>query len=176
MTTSLRARPDSSEYASFYHRYVTGVPEGDVVDVLREGGRELVSAVAAVPEERGGFRYAEGKWSIREVVGHMIDAERIFSYRALRIARGDTTPLAGFEENDYVRHAGSDGRTIASLLEELRVVRESSVLLFQSLPDDAWVRRGTASGAEVSVRAIACIVAGHAAHHLRILRERYLIG
>jgi uncharacterized damage-inducible protein DinB len=173
MTTSLRHRPDTTEYAPFYHGYVSGVPDGDIVALVRDTGRELVGAIAAIPEERGGHRYAEGKWSIREVVGHVIDAERIFSYRLLRIARGDATPLAGFEENDYVRTAGSDARTMASLANELAVVRESSVLLYESLPEDAWVRRGVASGAEVSARAIAYIVVGHAMHHLRVLRERY---
>ncbi|MEO6525420.1 MAG: DinB family protein [Gemmatimonadaceae bacterium] len=176
MPTSLRARPHSSEYAPFFHGYISAVPEGDVVDVLRNAGRELHDAVMAIPEQRGGFRYAEGKWSIREVLGHLIDAERIFSYRALRIARGDATPLPGFEENDYVRAAGSDARTLASLGHELGVVRESTIQLFQSLPADAWVRRGVANGKEISVRAIAYIAAGHPLHHLRILRERYLIA
>jgi len=173
MPTSQRVRPGSSEYAPFYHGYVSSVPDGDVVDFLRTGGRELVSAIAAIPDERGGFRYAADKWTIREVVGHLIDAERIFTYRALRVARGDETPLPGFEENSYVRTAGSDARTITDLAEELRIVRESSVRLFDSLPVDAWARRGTASNAGITVRAIAYIVAGHAAHHLRILRERY---
>lgn len=176
MPTSLRARPHSSEYAPFYHGYVSAVPEGDVVEILRSGGRELHDAVMAIPEQRGGFRYAEDKWTIREVIGHLIDAERIFTYRAMRIARGDTTPLAGFEENDYVRTAGSDARTLASLAHEVGALRESTVHLFQSLPADAWVRRGVASGKEISVRALAYIVAGHPQHHLRILRERYLIA
>jgi uncharacterized damage-inducible protein DinB len=176
MTTSLSIRPDASEYAPFYHGYVSAVPDGDLVALLREGGREMRAALSAVPEERGGFRYAEGKWSIRDVIGHMIDAERIFTYRALRIARGDATPLPGFEQNDYVAAAGSNSRTIASLVEELAAVRESTVQLFQSLPDDAWVRRGVASGKEISVRAMAYIVAGHARHHFSVLRERYLVG
>jgi hypothetical protein len=176
MPTSLRARPHGSEYAPFFHGYISGVPEGDVMDVLRNSGRELHDVAMGIPEQRGGFRYAEGKWTIREVLGHMIDAERIFTYRALRIARGDATPLPGFEENDYVRMSGSDERTISSLGHELGIVRESTVQLFQSLPSDAWVRRGVASGKEISVRAIAYIVAGHPLHHLRILRERYLVG
>jgi hypothetical protein len=107
------------------------------------------------------------------VVGHLIDAERIFTYRALRIARGDATPLPGFDENAYVVTAGSDGRTIADLADELRSVRESSVRLFTSFPDEAWSGRGNASGKEISVRALAWITVGHALHHLRLLRERY---
>ena len=176
MPTPLRARPHTSEYAPSFHGYVSSVPEGDVVALLREGGRELVAALGELSEHRAGFRYAEGKWSVREVIGHLIDAERIFGYRALRIARGDATPLPGFEENDYVRAAHSDERTTASLMQEFAAVRESTVLLFQSLPEDAWVRRGISNGREISVRALAYIADGHVRHHLRILRERYSIA
>jgi uncharacterized damage-inducible protein DinB len=175
MASSLRARPESSEYAPFYAGYVASVPEGDVVALLRQSGRELLDTLATVPEDRGGFRYAEGKWSIREVIGHMIDGERIFTYRALRIARGDTTPLPAFDENEYAKTAGSDARTLSNLARELGAVRESSVQLFESLPDDAWGRSGVASGKNISVRALAYITAGHAMHHLRILRERYAV-
>lgn len=176
MTTATRARPDAVEYALFYAGYVSRVPAGDILELLRADGGELVTAVEAVPESRAGHRYAEGKWTVREVLGHMIDAERIFTYRALRIARGDRTPLPGFEENDYVRASGSDARTVVDLAEESRAVRDATVRLFASMPDEAWTRRGVASGCEVSVRALAFITAGHARHHLAILRERYLIG
>ena len=134
-----------------------------------------MEAIGRIPEDRGGFRYGPEKWSIREVLGHLIDAERIFSYRALRVGRGDRTPLASFDENEYVKTAGSDARTIADLVRELRAVREATVLLFESLPDEAWGLRGVASGKDVSLRALAYITAGHARHHLRILRERYAI-
>jgi hypothetical protein len=173
MTTTLRARPDASEYAPYYHGYVASVPEGDVIELLRSGGRELLEAIGRIPEDRGGYRYGPEKWSIREVIGHLIDAERIFTYRALRVARSDRTPLPGFEEKSYVQSAGSDARTIADLTRELGAVREATVLLFESLPGDAWGRSGVASEKEVSVRALAYITAGHARHHLRILRERY---
>ena len=173
MASSLRTRPQSSEYAPFYHKYVASVPDGDVVALLRQSGRELLDTIASVPEDRGGFRYAEGKWSIREVLGHISDAERIFTYRALRMARGDTTPLAQFDENEYVKTAGSDTRTLSNLAREFNAVRESSVQLFESLPDEAWGRVGVASGKDISARALAYITVGHAMHHLRILRERY---
>ena len=173
MASSLRTRPESSEYAPFYHGYVALVPEGDVVATLRQNTRELLDTVASIPEERGGFRYGEGKWSIREVIGHVIDAERIFTYRALRIARSDTTPLAPFDENEYVKTAGSEARTLSNLARELGAVREASVQLFESFPDEAWGRSGVASGKNISVRALAYITTGHAMHHLRILRERY---
>lgn len=172
-TPSSSSRPDSTEYAPFYAAYVASVPEDDVLAALRASGRELAGTLASVPESRAGYRYAEGKWSIREVAGHLIDAERIFSYRALRVARGDTTPLAAFDENDYVRTAGSDARVLTELADELALVRESSLRLFASLPAEAWTRRGVASGREVTVRALAYITAGHGRHHHRILRERY---
>ena len=168
------ARPDAGEFAPYYGRYVDLVPGGDIVTLLRSGGEQLATVVAAIPESRGGYRYAEGKWSIREMLGHLSDAERIFSYRALRIARGDATPLASFDENEYARTACSDARTVADLAAELRAVREATVRLFASIPTEAWTRRGVASGKEVSVRALAYITAGHELHHLAILRERYL--
>jgi Mycothiol maleylpyruvate isomerase N-terminal domain. len=167
-------RPDATEYPPFFARYVAGVPEEDVVGALRDSGREILAVLTAIPNSRGGFRYAPDKWTIREVVGHMIDAERIFGYRALRLARGDATPLPGFEENDYARHSGSDARPLADLIEELRIVREGTVRLFQSFPAEAWTRRGVVNGREVSVRALAYITAGHGRHHLGVLRERYL--
>jgi uncharacterized damage-inducible protein DinB len=173
MTTSFRARPEASEYAAFYHAYVASVPDGDVVALLRSDGRELLQAIRRIPPERAGHRYGPEKWTIRQVVGHLIDAERIFTYRALRVARGDRTPLASFDENAYVRTAGSDARTIADLASELEAVREASVLLFESLPEEAWTLSGIASDREISLRALAYITAGHARHHLQILRERY---
>ena len=169
-------RPAASEYASFYHGYIASVPDGDILAIMRASGDEVRLAGASIDESRGGHRYADGKWTVREVLGHMIDAERIFAYRALRIARGDATPLPGFDENAYVRTGGSDARTVASLVQEQATVRDASVQLFTSFPDEAWIRHGTASGADISVRALAYILAGHGVHHLRILRERYLIG
>src|SRR5215207_7423989 len=173
MTTSFRARPETTEYAPFYHGYIQSVPEGDVVELLRTGGRELLDAIGRIPEERGGHRYGPDKWTIREVAGHLIDAERIFTYRALRIARRDQTLLPGFDENEYVRTAGSDQRALADLTRELAAVRESTVLLFESFPDEVWARMGNANGKPMSVRALAYVVAGHPMHHLRLLRERY---
>jgi hypothetical protein len=173
MTTLVRSRPEASEYAPYYHRYVELVPDGDVVELLRTGGRELLESIRRIPEARAGHRYGPEKWTIRQVIGHLIDAERIFSYRALRVARGDRTPLASFDENAFVRTAGSDARTLADLAREMECLREASVLLFASLPDDAWGLSGIASDREVSVRALAYIIDGHARHHLRILRERY---
>ena len=168
-----RVRPQPNEYADFYAAYIADVPGGDIVDVLRQGGEQLASATGGIPEAKGNHSYAEGKWTVRTLLGHMIDAERIFTYRALRLARGDATPLPGFEENDYAREAGSDARTVADLASELLLVRECTVRLYSSLPDDAWARSGTVNNNTVTVRALAYITAGHALHHLGILKDRY---
>jgi hypothetical protein len=174
MTAVAAHRPDASEFAPYYGRYVAAVPEGDIVSLLRRDRDEWQSTIANLPESKGDHRYADDKWSIRQVIGHVSDTERVFSYRAFRIARGDQTPLASFEQDDYVKTAGSEQRTLSSLAAELLAVRESTLALFTSLPDEAWMRTGTASGNTVSVRALAYITAGHAQHHLRILREQYL--
>jgi DinB superfamily len=173
MTTSLRTRPETTEFPAFYAGYVAKVPTGDILAVIRDAKDELGSTLGSIPESKGGHRYAEDKWTVKTVLGHMVDAERIFSYRALRIARGDATPLPSFEENRYAEAAGSDARSVADIVSELLDVRTSTIRLFDSLPDDAWVRRGIVSNNEVSVRAIGYIIVGHARHHLGVLRERY---
>ena len=150
--------------------------EGEILEVIRRGAEDLATTLATIPEERGDHRYADGKWSIRELLGHIIDTERIFSYRTLRIARGDATPLPGFDQDPYVLASGAPQRTIASLAAELAAVRASTIALLESLPDEAWTRIGSASGHPVSARALAYITAGHAQHHLQILRSRYLGG
>ncbi len=172
--TAPAARPDATEYASAYENYVALVPGDDVIAVLSRQRAETRDLLRGIPEDAADSRYAPGKWSIKELVGHIIDGERVFAYRALRFARGDRTPLAGFDQDPYVAAANSDARTLASLAEEFEHVRASTVLLLQSLDGEAWQRRGTASDNEISVRALAYIIAGHEAHHVRILRERYL--
>jgi uncharacterized damage-inducible protein DinB len=169
-------RPDASEYLSYYGKYVALVPDGDLVQTLRTQLDETLALVRGLPEAQGGHRYAPGKWSIREVLGHLIDAERIFAYRALRIARGDTTPLPGFDENMYAETSDADARTLADLADELEHVRLANLALFRSLSDEALARRGTASDAPISARALAWILAGHELHHRALLRERYLAG
>ena len=173
MSSARTVCPATSEYAEFYAGYVALVPEGDVVASLRDGRERMKEALGTLPESTGERRYAEGKWTVRTVIGHMIDAERIFSYRALRIARGDTTPLPSFDQDAYVVAAESDTRRVAELVAELLAVRDCTTRLFASLPEAAWTRTGTASNATVSVRAIAYITAGHALHHLAILKDRY---
>ena len=168
-------RPDPSEFAPFYAGYIAKVPDGDLVGTLEANLEEFVRTIGAVAEVRGEFAYAPGKWSLKEVIGHVIDAERVFSYRAMRIARGDETPLPGFDEKAWVPQSGANDRTIADLLAELRTVRAATIALLRHLPAGSVTRRGTASGNGVTVRALAWIIAGHPVHHLGILRERYLV-
>ena len=168
------SRPDPTEYAPYYGRYVSLVPDGPIIDHLRKQIRDSLGLIRSVPESRGEHRYEPGKWSIKEIVGHVTDGERVFAYRALRIGRGDTTPLPGFEQEDYVRVAGFDRRTLADLADELETVRRATVQLFQNLDEAAFDRRGTASDSPVSVRALAYIIAGHELHHRNVLKTRYL--
>ncbi|HEV2642530.1 MAG TPA: DinB family protein [Candidatus Elarobacter sp.] len=168
------ARPEASEYNPYYGAYVSAVPEGDLLSTLERQGAELDALLAPLDDARALSRYAPGKWSIKEVLGHISDTERVFAYRLLRIARGDTTPLASFDQDVYVPAARSDARALNDLREELRAVRAATLALAKSLDDDAWLRSGTASEKPVSARALGYIIAGHMAHHTKILRERYL--
>lgn len=174
MNEHRRIRPASEEYAAFYQGYVARVPDGDVVEALI-GGAEIAAALLHdVPEEVAARAYAPGKWTLKEVVLHCADAERIFAYRALRFARGDATELPGWDEQRYAPLSGAVARPFESLLDELESVREASVTLFEGLPAEAWTRRGVANGKEVTVRAIAWITAGHLLHHMAVIQERYL--
>ena len=166
-------RPEPTEYADFYGTYVSKVPGADVLSVLESQRVQMLQLFAGRSERDGSFRYAPGKWTVKEVLGHVTDAERIFTYRALRIARGDQTPLASFEQDDFVRTGAFSERTLASLAEEFAAVRGASLALFRSFNEEAWPRRGVASQKEVTVRALAFITAGHQIHHRLILEERY---
>lgn len=169
-------RPTPDEYADFYAGYVAHVPDGDILLTLEAQLERLLALLGAIPAERWGFRYAPGKWSVREVVGHMIDAERVFSYRALRFARGDETPLAGFDEKAYVAAADFSARSLEELGGELAHLRRANVAFLRGLGPDAWSRRGAANGVSFTVRALAFIMAGHVEHHMQVLRKRYLIA
>jgi len=174
MTAPAIARPATDEYAPYYGTYVSKVPEGDLFALLSNQLADTLTLIRSLPEARGGHRYAPGKWSIKEVIGHVIDAERIFSYRGLRIGRGDATPLPGFEQNDYVPAGAFDRRTLRDLADELAAVRQATILLFRHLDAEALARRGTASGNPISARALAYIIAGHERHHVEILKSKYL--
>jgi hypothetical protein len=166
-------RPGAGENLPYYDRYIALVPGDDALPALRTQLGETLRLVAGLDDPAALHRYAPGKWSIKQVVGHLSDGERVFAYRALRIARGDATPLAGFDENVYAESGRFDERPIADLCAEYRAVREATVFLFAGLDPDRLARSGTANGAAISVRALGWIIAGHELHHRRLLIERY---
>jgi uncharacterized damage-inducible protein DinB len=174
MSATAPARPEPNEYASYYELYVSKVPDANLIETLERQGAETLALLRALPEERGAHRYEPGKWSVKQVVGHMSDGERLFSYRALAIARGDRAPLPGMAQEEWMSGVDFDARTLADLLDEFEAVRAATLHLLRHLSPEAWARRGTASDNEVTVRALAYIIAGHEAHHVGVLRERYL--
>ncbi len=167
-------RPDVSEYTPNYTTYISEAPEGNILTVLRRQGDEIQGMLASLPESMGGHRYAPGKWSIRELVGHLNDAERSFGHRAFRFSRRDAAPMPGFDEDAYIAASNYDVRTLADLGQEFGHLRAAALADFSHLSPEAWNFRGIANGREISVRALAFVLAGHAEHHLKILRERYL--
>jgi hypothetical protein len=173
-TTSTSLRPQPGEYAPYYDRYISLVRGEDLVGELEEQRRQTLLLLSGRCEVDGDLRYAPDKWSVNEVLGHLNDTERIMSYRALRIARGDATPIEGYEQDDYVRNGPFDQLALADLIEDYIAVRRATVSLFRNLDETAWTRRGVANKNEVTVRALAYIIAGHELHHRGILEEKYL--
>jgi len=167
-------RPDLSSVPQFYKRYVEHVKDMDVLDAMRESIKTTLEIVRKLPESKGEFRYEPGKWSIKELLCHMMDAERIFAYRALRFSRNDKTPLPGFEENDYAPQANAHSRSLAEIANEMERLRQVNIDLFKSFTPEMLQRIGTASNAEVSVLHVGYIIAGHERHHQQVLKERYL--
>lgn len=172
----LTSRPASDEYGDFHAGYIGTVPDGDIRQTLEHSAGSLRDFYGRIPEAKGSFAYAPGKWTIREVVGHVADSERVFAYRALRFGRGDATPLPGFDQEIYVPNSNVAARPWRALLDDLFTVRTASVNLFRSFTDRDWERRGEASGVVTTVRAIAWILAGHELHHRQILTDRYGLG
>jgi hypothetical protein len=176
MTPLSIPRPAADEAAPFYHGYIAKVPGENIGEQLVDQLAEVERLFGALDDTAALARYAPGKWSIKEILGHLTDTERIFAYRLLRIARGDATPLPGFDENAYVPAGRFDERPLRALAAEFRAVRLSSVALASGLPAASWSKAGQASGKPVSARALVYIVVGHVAHHLGVLRERYGVG
>jgi hypothetical protein len=174
MTQLTVTRPEPNEYAPYYGKYVSMVDSDDIVKALADQALDTASLLSALTEREGDLRYAPDKWSVKEVLGHVCDSERIFAYRALRIARKDQTPIEGFEQDDYVRNGPFARCRLSDLVAEFRDIRRATVSLFGGFDDAAWLRCGTANKNEVSVRALAYIIAGHELHHRRLLQERYL--
>jgi|HubBroStandDraft_2_1064218.scaffolds.fasta_scaffold02950_8 hypothetical protein len=170
------ARPEPGEYAPYYERYISLVPGSDSLGTLDAQRRQTMVLLCGRDESEGDFRYAPDKWSAKEVLGHVCDTERIFAYRALRIARGDRTPIEGFEQDDYVKHGPFATAPLAEIIEDYIAVRRATLTLLRNLDEAAWMRRGVANKNEVSVRALAYIIAGHELHHRRILEEKYFAG
>lgn len=166
-------RPAPAEHAEYYARYVACVPEGDVLAHLRAQGERTRATLQGVSEQRAAFRYAEGKWSIKQVVGHMLDTERLFGFRALAFARRDPSPLPSMDQDLWADAAGFDARPLASLATEFQAVRAASLAMFAGFAPEVFLRTGTASGYPFTVRSLVYIVAGHELYHLRILAERY---
>ena len=167
-------RPAETEYATYFEDYVSEVNETDIMAVLRSEIDDLDVLLNRVPPEKEMYAYAQGKWTIREIVGHLIDGERVFGYRALCIARGETQNLPGFDQDDYMRTAPYNHIELEDLLSEMRLVRLSNIAMFRTLDEEAWNRVGTANENQVTVRALAFIMAGHLRHHMNVLKERYL--
>ncbi len=174
--TFVTAKPNPDEYAPYYEKYVSLLTSDDILGALDQQWPETTALLTARNEAEGDFRYAPEKWSVKEVLGHLIDTERIFSYRALRIARNDQTPMEGFEQDDYVKFGPFGNCSLAALIEEFISVRKATLSLFRGLDEPAWIRRGVANKHEVSVRALAFITAGHELHHRRIFQQRYFSG
>ena len=166
-------RPEAGEYAPYYDRYISLIPGTEILATLESQRRQMMLLLSGRDEADGDFRYAPEKWSAKQVLGHVCDTERIFAYRTLRVARGDRTPIEGFEQDDYVRNGPFVQLPISDIIDDYIAVRRATLTLLRNLDEPAWTRRGIANKNEVSVRALAYIIAGHELHHRRILEEKY---
>lgn len=167
-------RPIEGEYPSYFEGYIKLVPNGEIVSILQENLLGTISLFQGIPVSNGDFQYAPDKWSIKEVLGHMTDTERIMSVRLLRFGRGDSTPLPGFNENIYVKGANFNQRTLENLLDEFTVTRNATITLIQNMSEESWGRKGLSNNHETTARSLAYMITGHELHHCQIIRERYL--
>jgi hypothetical protein len=168
-------KPSIEEYPAYYGTYIDLVPEGSLEDILLSQLEETTVLLSDITETQENYRYALGKWTLKEVIGHITDTERIMSYRLLRIARGDQTPLAGFNEEQYVKNASFHSYSLTDVVEDFIAVRRSTLTLVNGLSEEVWSRKGLANDSEISVNALAYIIAGHELHHVKIIKEKYLI-
>jgi len=169
-------RPEHGDYPEYYDRYMMMVKGEDIVEVIKDQLQTSGKFFDSITEEQGTIAYADGKWKVKEVIGHVIDTERIMAYRALAIARGEKQSLPGFEQDDYVATAGFTNRKLSDLIEEYRTLRASNIVLFSSFDEKDMMKKGYANQSEISVLSLAFIIAGHELHHIKILKERYLRG
>ncbi|WP_239004673.1 DinB family protein [Paenibacillus tepidiphilus] len=171
----LNQRPEPNEYCEFQRGYISLVPdEGDLREILRKQTETVLRLLTSLSEEQGNYRYAPEKWSIKEMLGHLTDNDRIMSYRLLCFARGEEAQLPGYEEKDYVAAGSFDRFTLAEMVGHYRIVRESTQALLDSIAEEAWTRTGRFAGVQMTVRAQAALIIGHELHHLQVLKERYL--
>lgn len=168
----MNQRPSKKEYAGGFGEYIRLVPEGNIIDILLAQEKQMTELLASLTESQGAYRYAEGKWTLKEVVGHIADGERVMTYRLLRFARGDHTPLPGFDQELFMSPFGN--WTIAQVAEDYRAVRQSTITLLRGLPAEAWSRKGTANNVSITARALAYDIAGHELHHMEVIRNRYM--
>ena len=168
-------RPLPAEYPPYYEKYINLVKQDNVIKALKDQVLDIQALISEVPEEKEGYAYADGKWTIKEVIGHIIDTERIMSYRALRFARKDKTPLTGFDENIFVANAKFNKQTLYNLAQEFAIVREANLALWKQFEEEELNEMGTANGKDVSVRATLFMIAGHTAHHMNVIRLKYLL-
>ena len=170
------ARPEPDEYAPYHGRYISLIQGNDIIGTLESQRRQMMLLLCGRDEADGDLRYAPGKWTVKQVLGHVCDTERIFAYRMLRIARGDRTPIEGFEQDDYVRNGPFGASPLPEIIDDYLAVRRATLTLLRNLEPQAWMRRGIANKCEISVRAIAYLAAGHELHHRRILEQTYFTG
>ena len=168
-------KPDQNEYPEYYHKYIEAIPEIEIFFYLEKQMSETRTFFKNIPHGKSTFRYADGKWSIREILGHITETERIFAYRALRFAKNDKTPLPGFDENEFIRNSNYHAIELSILLDEFEFVRKANLIMFNNFPDDVWKLKGIASDNLIALSAIPYIIAGHLDHHKQIIKERYLI-
>ncbi|MFA7227563.1 MAG: DinB family protein [Melioribacteraceae bacterium] len=168
-------RPGKSEYAAYYHTYVEAVPEGEIIKIMKKQCDQIKKLLGTVSKKDSLFRYAPGKWCVREVVGHIIDTERVFAYRTLRFARNDKNDLPGFDENEYIHQSNYCDVGLDELIEEFCTLRYSNIIMFKNFSEEFTLRKGTANGNSFTVRAMAYIMCGHVNHHLKVLKEKYLV-
>ena len=170
----MMSRPAENEYPEYYKDYISLVPDGDIVDLMKKQTDDIMDFFRSIPEDKGTYRYEPEKWSIKEILGHLTDMERIFGYRALRFARNDTAGLNGYDQDDYVSAGNFDSRTLTDLADEFFNLRRANTIMYNSFNDEDMQKAGTADGNRVNVRSIAYILVGHPTHHINVIKDKYL--
>ena len=167
-------RPTEKEYAPYYQKYISLIPNGDILQLMEKQNEQFCEFLAQFDEERANYRYAKGKWSIKEVIGHLIDVELVFMYRAWRFSRNDKASLHGFEQDEFIANSDFSKMTLSELVEQFYHMRKAAIPMFSSFSDEMWRRKGTANDSTFTVRAIAYIMVGHVIHHMRIIHQKYM--